>query len=265
MNWRKLIDIIFPYIETLPDDQVEKDKERLAEDLASINSAKFRQNEEHALDEARRVAASEDQRVKTAESKATTYLAVLAALVPLLITLQSTYWESKAGPAPSGLKFVVLITAMVYVMAAGYHSFKALQVSGFQRVGEADVASAWGSSRPLARLTRNILLASRRSRDVVNSKVTRIRVIHHHLLRAFVAFILLLLLDPLFYSLGYRVQKTTDDERGQTVVIESNAYLNEKPGAYLYPGKDEIKQSGRKSEESVKSILVKPADKTKNK
>ena len=155
---------------------------------------------------------------------------------------------------------MVLITAMFYVMAAGYHSFKALQVSGFQRVGEADIASAWRSKRPLARLTRNILLAARRSRDVVNSKVTRIRVIHHHLLRAFVAFILLLLLDPLFYSLGYRIEQTTGDEDGHTVVIDSNGYLDEKPGARLYLDKDEIKQSGNKSEDSAKSTSVKPAD-----
>lgn len=205
MSWlRRLADAVFPHIEPLTPAQEADQTKRLQEDLAAIRAAGWSPNEERALDEAQRICAAEMDRVRTAETKATTYLAVLAALVPVIITLQAANWEKKAGPAPDAARLTVLAIATVYVAAAGYHAFKTLQVSGFQRIGEAEVADVWRTPNPLRKLTRGTLLASRNSRDAVNAKITRIRVTHEHLLRAFGAFILLLLLDPLFYAMGYR-------------------------------------------------------------
>lgn len=205
MSWlRRLADAVFPHIEPLTPVQEADQAKRLKEDLAAIHAAGWSPSEERALDEAQRVSAAEMDRVRSAETKATTYLAVLAALVPVIITLQAANWEKKAGPAPDAARLAVLAIATIYVAAAGFHAFKTLQVSGFQRIGEAEVADAWRTPNPLRKLTRGTLLASRNSRDVVNAKITRIRVTHEHLLRAFSAFILLLLLDPLFYAIGYR-------------------------------------------------------------
>lgn len=204
MKVRRLVDLVFPYIEPLAPEQQANESRRLSDDVATIDAGTFCSNEERALDEAQRVAAAETERVRTAESKATTYLAVLAALVPVITTLQTANWEKKAGPAPDAVRLSVLAIATAYVAAAGYHAFRTLQVSGFQRVGEADIAAAWRTQNPLRRLTRGTLLASRNSRKAVNAKVTRIKVTHEHLLRAFGAFVLLLLLDPLFYAMGFR-------------------------------------------------------------
>lgn len=204
MNWRRLLDVVFPYIEELTPAEKEVGAQRLQRDVAAIEAADWTANDERALDEAQKVAATEIERVRTAEGKATTYLAVLAALVPVIITLQAANWEKKAGPAPDAARLFVLAVATVYVAAAGFHAFKTLQVSGFQRVGEAEIAAAWRTQKPLRKLTRGTLLATRRSRDAVNAKITRIRVTHEHLLRAFGTFVLLLLLDPLFYAVGFR-------------------------------------------------------------
>lgn len=204
MTWRRIFDLVFPYIEPLDATQQATEEQRLEDDVASIKAATWTANEERALDEAQRVAASEVERVRIAEGKATTYLAVLAALVPLIITLQAANWEKTAGPAPDAARLFVLAIATIYVTAAGYHAFKTLQVSGFQRISEVEVVAAWRTRYPLRKLTRGTLLASRRSRDAVNAKVTRIRVTHEHLLRAFGIFVLLLLLDPLFYAMGFR-------------------------------------------------------------
>lgn len=209
MTWQKLLDPIFPIIEPLTAEEIKTEKDRLASDIEKIRTAKFDVIYERALDEAQRVATAEIERVRTAESKATTYLAVLAALVPLVITLQAATWENKTGPAPESAKLGVLVIATIYVAAAGYHAFKTLQVSGFQRIGESEIVSAWKTRQPLKRLTRNTLLASRRSRNAVNAKVTRIRVTHQHLVRAFGAFVLLLILDPLFYGIGFRSEEVT--------------------------------------------------------
>ena len=202
MSLWKCLDAIFPYIEPLTDQQKKDHAEDLSNDISAINAAKFSKDPERALDEAQRVATAEIERSRTAESKATTYLAVLAALVPLVITLQAATWEDKSGPAPEALKLSILLIATIYVAAAGYHAFRTLQVSGFQRVVERDVAAAWRTSTPLERLTKSTLLASRMSRDAVNAKVTRIKATHQHLVRAFGAFVLLLSLDPVFYGVS---------------------------------------------------------------
>lgn len=195
--------MIFPYIEPLTVDETDAKDACLDQDVEAIKEAKFANEAERALDEAQRVAAAETERVRTAESKATTYLAVLAALVPLVITLQAATWEDKSGPAPEGLKLGIMFIATVYLAASGYHAFRTLQVSGFQRVAESEVAAAWRTPRPLQKLARSTLLASRRSRDAVNAKVTRIKVTHQHLVRAFGSFVLLLSLDPIFFALDF--------------------------------------------------------------
>lgn len=199
-----LLDVLFPYIEPLTGDETKTQKEELEKDVAAIEAVSFSIEPQRALDEAQRAADGEAERVRTAEGKATTYLAVLAALVPLVLTLQAATWESKTGPAPDALKLGFMLVATIYVAAAGYHAFKTLQVSGFQRVVEGEIAAAWRNPDPLQKLTRSTLLASRRSRDAVNAKVTRIKVTHEHLVRAFGGFVLLLALDPLFYAVGYR-------------------------------------------------------------
>lgn len=148
----------------------------------------------------------------------------------MIITLQAANWEKKAGPAPDAARLLVLAVATIYVAAAGYHAFKTLQVAGFQRVGEAEIAAAWRTQKPLRKLTRGTLLATRRSRNAVNAKITRIRVTHEHLMRAFGAFILLLLLDPLFYAMGFR-NAAHDQLPVKVVVLE-----RDRPA--LPPGKE---------------------------
>ena len=219
MNALRVLDWIFTYIEGLTLAQKAVEQQRYDSDIAAIETANYTANDERALDEAQKVAAAEIERVRTAEGKATTYLAVLAALVPVIITLQAANWEKKAGPAPDAARLFVLAVATIYVAAAGFHAFKTLQVQGFQRVGEAEIAAAWKTPNPLRKLTRRTLLATRRSRDAVNAKITRIRVTHEHLLRAFGTFVLLLLLDPLFYAMGFR-NAAQEPAKPQIVVVE---------------------------------------------
>ncbi|MCJ2184548.1 DUF2157 domain-containing protein [Novosphingobium sp. 1949] len=222
MNWHSFASAIFPYIEPLTPAQKIDEAQRLRRDRAAIRAAVWNSNEERALDEAQKVAAAEMERVRTAEGKATTYLAVLAALVPVIITLQAANWEKKAGPAPDAARLFVLTLATVYVAGAGFNAFKTLQVRGFQKVGESEIAAAWRTPNPLRKLTRGTLLATRNSRDVVNEKVSRILVTHEHLLRAFGIFILLLLLDPLFYAMGFR-NVAQEPPSPKVIVIQKSA------------------------------------------
>lgn len=220
MNWRRLIDPIFPVIEPFDTVQTAEMQRRLQIDLDAIKASSWSPHDERALDEAQKIANAEAERVKTAESKATTYLAVLAALVPLILTIQAANWEKKTGPAPEWLKLVLLAVATTYTASAGLHAFKTLQVSGFHRVSEAHLTTAGRLRRPWRRLARETLIATRLSRDTVNTKVTHIRLTHAHLLRAFAAFVLLLLLDPVSYALGVRPPPVPEAQRPPTVAAD---------------------------------------------
>lgn len=213
MNWRKLVDPVFPVVEPFDDAQATALKERLDADLQAIRTADWSSHEERALDEAQRIADAEADRVNKSEAKASTYLAALAALVPVILTIEAASWEKKSGPAPEWAKLTILSIATIYVAAAAFHAFRTLHVAGFRRVGEAELSAAWRSPHPLRRLTRETLLATRLSRDTVNSKVTGILLTRAHLVRAFAAFILLLLLDPLFYALGPRITGASVTEK----------------------------------------------------
>ncbi len=227
MNWRKLVDPVFPVFEPFNDAQVAAMKEKLEADLNAIRTAKWSCHEERALDEAQRIADAEADRVNKSEAKATTYLAALAALVPLILTIEAANWEKKSGPAPEWAKLALLSLATIYIAAAAFHAFRTLHVAGFRRVGEAELTSAWRSPHPLRRLTRETLLATRLSRDTVNSKVTGILLTRAHLVRAFAAFILLLLLDPLFYALdagdiyGPAVGKAAESRRSDVGLCQA--------------------------------------------
>lgn len=219
MNWRKLVDPIFPVIEPFDDAHAEAMKKKLESDLEAIRTADWSFHEERALDEAQRIAAGEADRVNKSEAKATTYLAALAALVPLILTIEAANWEKKSGPAPEWARLALLSVATIYIAAAAFHAFRTLHVAGFKRVGEAELAAAWRSPHPLRRLTRETLVATRLSRDTVNSKVTGILLTRAHLVRAFAAFILLLLLDPLFYALDPGITHSLGAEKTAERVV----------------------------------------------
>ena len=89
MRWRRVLDAVFPHIEPLSLTDQAADDQRLIDDEAAIAASTWRPGEKPALDEAQRVTDADMERVRTAEGKATTYLAVLAALVPIIITLQA--------------------------------------------------------------------------------------------------------------------------------------------------------------------------------
>jgi hypothetical protein len=204
MNWRRLVDPIFPVLEPHDAAKAAVIRAKLDADLKAIRTAKWSSHEERALDEAQRIGQAEADRVNKSEAKATTYLAALAALVPLVLTIEAANWEKKSGPAPEWARLVLLTIATIYIAAAAFHAFRTLGVVGFQRIGEAELTAAWRSRYPLRRLTRETLVATRLSRETVNSKVTGVLLARAHLVRAFAAFVLLLLLDPFFYALGSR-------------------------------------------------------------
>lgn len=192
---------IFPFARPLTADQKDFTQRLDDETKALIASAKWEKSPGSALEQASRIMDAELERRKSAEGKATTYLAVLAALVPVTLSIEAAEWDQKTGPAPEWVRLTILIIAVIYTGAAGWYAFKALQVSGIHVIGVYDLAKAWQGSNGQQRLAESTAKHIQASHRAINAKVTSIKVTHAHLIRAFFFFIVLLLLDPVTYQL----------------------------------------------------------------
>lgn len=192
----------WPWLEDLTPAQKKKLEDDLTRDEARIEALDFGKDPEAALEEARRLADREAERRRSTDQKAATYLPLVAALVPLVLTLVSALWEKKAGSAPNWLNMVLLGLAVAYTASAGHWAFRELKVSVSHEPGLSDFEKAWSVPHPSQALARRLLLHTRRNSKGVNWKVTCIKMAHEYLLRAFLTFSLLLLANIGWYLVG---------------------------------------------------------------
>jgi|694.fasta_scaffold19195_6 hypothetical protein len=211
--WRRLAkwlsafgQFFWPWLEKHTPKQRQDIGDSLKSDVVLIEAFDFAKDSDAALDEARRLADSETERRRGTDQKAATYLPLVAALIPLVLTLVSALWEKKAGGAPIWLNLLLLGLAVAYTASAGYWAFKELKVSVTHEPGISDFERAWGAPHPKQTLTRQLLLHTRRNRKGINWKVTCIKMAHEFLLRAFLTFSLLLLVNIGWYLAGFFIR-----------------------------------------------------------
>ncbi len=198
----KVFDFFWPWLVRWTPEQRIKQADRTKADLLRIASIDFKRDSSIALDEARRLADSEADRRRGTEQKAATYLPLVAALIPLILTVVSALWDKKAGGAPIWLNLLLLGLAVSYTAAAGVWAFRVFEVSMSHEVGVGDFVSSWGKRDPAAAQARRLLSHARRNMAAVDWKVTCIMMAHKFLLRAFLAFSLLLILNILWYLIA---------------------------------------------------------------
>ena len=179
-----------------------KEKQRLTNDKTSITKLNLGTATSAALDEARRFSDAEEDRRRVADQKATTYLAVVAALVPLVVTLATAVWDKKAGSAPTWCNMLALGIAIAYASKAGLWAFRVLEVTASHRIGISDFAKAWKETKPEHELARDILRCGRMNQAGVNDKVTGIKMAHAFLLRAFLTFAGLLMFNIAWFIIA---------------------------------------------------------------
>ena len=194
-RWERLRELVWPILEPHTAAFMQAEKARLTRDKASITKLDLTKASSTALDEARRFADAEEDRRRVADQKATTYLAVVAALVPLVVTLATAVWDKKAGSAPTWLNMLALGIAVAFASKAGLWAFRVLEVSASHRIGVTDFAKAWKETAPDHELARNILRCGRMNQAGVNAKVSGIKMAHAFLLRAFLTFAGLLMFN----------------------------------------------------------------------
>lgn len=213
-----LRDCFWPWLERLSAEEVEDLKKRYNEDKDKIDKLKFDRDADAALDEARRMAESEAERRRGTDQKAATYLPLVAALIPLTLAVVSALWERKVGSAPGWLNISLLGVSVAYTAAAGFWAFRVLEVTISHEAGIGDFDSAWNKPHPKGSLARKILLYTRLNHGPINQKVSRIKMAHAFLLRAFLTFSLLLAVNIVWYFIA-SVRQTPENHRTERQIV----------------------------------------------
>lgn len=143
------------------------------------------------LAEAQRIVDAEAERRRSADNKAAIYLAAIAAVFPLLASTETVFWDQAVGRAPPWLTTLPMLATVAYLGAAGLWAVRVLRVSAFSRVDVEDVITLQGAGAA-KKLAVEHLKAAYASRDSTNAKISYLKMTHEFVLRAAVAFALIL-------------------------------------------------------------------------
>ncbi|WP_158918708.1 hypothetical protein [Caulobacter sp. S45] len=183
-------DWIWPVLERPDDEHLVREGQRLQQDLDSVRSAKFDDDIDVLLAEARRLFDAEGERRKGADTRATGYLTV----VGVLITLLAAVAPVALGPTKDISK--TLVTLALFAAAASYlfggaiWAFRTLRVAISHRLDVNDLIEIWATPARKTDLVKGILACVRYERRVVNEKISFIKMTHAFGLRAVAVFLI---------------------------------------------------------------------------
>jgi hypothetical protein len=191
----RLTDFFLPILEKATAAQAAEDQRLEAEHIEAARTHSWAHNEELALEEARRLADSEEDRRRSAEGKATTYLLFASAFAAALIPFLPGILEGKTGAAPGWVIAVILIVATFYLVAAGWWAFRALRVGTFHRLDVAELVQIWSSKDPRRSLIQQTFALARMNYRSVNDKVSCVIMAQEFIVRSFVVFGVLIIVE----------------------------------------------------------------------
>jgi hypothetical protein len=188
-------DIIWPTLEkpTLGELAAEETSQRV--DITAVREEGWVKNAKLALEEARRLADAEEDRRRSTENKASTYLLFASAFAAALIPFLPGILEGKTGSAPRLLIAIILIIAVLYLVAAGIWAFRTLRVGTYHRLDVAELIRIWRDDNPERALIRETFATGRMNYRAVNDKVSCIKMAHQFMVRSFVVFGILLVVE----------------------------------------------------------------------
>lgn len=147
------------------------------------------------LEEARALALRDDERRKSADTKATIYLAVLAAIVPMTAALAKEFYTiSRTFDAWFFIVVVMLfLLGSSYMLAAGIWAFRTIRVIAYHRLDVAELTKLPENGELNLELCREVLRCVKRNQTPINDKTTRLIMAHEFLLRLFILYVVLVL------------------------------------------------------------------------
>lgn len=191
-------EFLWPILEKPTTEEAQEGVEAVSKLQISIQQGDWTLGSDIALDEARRLYDAEAERRRNADTKAGIYFAAITALVPVLTSLIPSIWNDKASATFAITSLLIFAVAVCYLVKAGLWAFHTLKVSRFHQVHASDLARiVCGSDSRLA-LAKEITQAVTANYSLVNEKVTCIKMTHEFLLRAFLTFALLMVVQGLW-------------------------------------------------------------------
>jgi len=182
---------VWPQLEMPPDIRTAQVGASIRGDRGTIDAAVFDvANIDVLIEEARRLNDAENARRSGADTRASTYLAIVGVLAPVLFSLAPVAATTDGGWQQTTLSLVLLIAAGAYLMQCGIWCFRVLRVSRFARVDAMDLVQYGAETDPRPLLIRQLLNCVCYNRAGVNEKVTGIKMAHEFGLRALVTFVL---------------------------------------------------------------------------
>ena len=220
-------EIVWP---TLVEDASAKrsNEKREQHELEAIEHATWN-DEKPVLEEARRLADLEANRRKTAESKATIYLAALAAMLPLtgaLVGASPEQFDASSQWQAATFVIMLCITA-IYFVAAGVWSLRTIKTSVHHRLDVNDVLAAQKYSSAEAVLCKAILRSVVNNRSGTNRKVDCMSMAHAFFVNLFVLYVVLLVFVgwvALWPSAQAGASLATEDVSQEMVTSEASKY-----------------------------------------
>lgn len=195
---KKIREFLWPILERPTTADVQSDGAAVRELHLSIQQGDWTPGADVALDEARRLFDAEAERRRSADTKAGIYFAAITALVPVLTSLIPSIWSDKASATFAVTSLLIFALAVCYLVKAGLWAFHTLKVSRFNQVHSSDLAHIAGNSEARVALAKEITKAVTSNYSLVNEKVTCIKMTHEFLLRAFLTFALLMVVQGLW-------------------------------------------------------------------
>ena len=194
-------DYFWPILKDFSEAEKNEIKQEEVDELDKINKTDWALDYNFALQESHRIAEDEEARLKTVESKATNLLLFIGALIPLLTYLEPVTKIANIKSTPLWIVIVLLILAIVYLCKAGLWAFRTLNVGNYHRVYSKDLVKSWeAKDASKNKLIKEILSATRKNQESINSKVTALKMTHAFLLRAILTLATLFLIR-LFFEL----------------------------------------------------------------
>jgi len=181
-----VVDVLWPLGGRTARDNDAEARYAEAEDLREICGSDWNSHFEIALEESRFLSVLEKERRQAAESKAYAYLAGISALLAVVAPLAVDYSEHFGQKSFTfQISSIVLsILSLGYLLGAVWWSSKVLEVSVHHRIDATDYAKIWRQDDIRGYLVSEILSSVRLNREVVNKKVSCIRMAHRFMVRA---------------------------------------------------------------------------------
>lgn len=195
---KNIREFLWPILERPTTAEVQREGAAAIELHLSIQQGDWTLGADVALDEARRLFDAEAERRRSADTKAGIYFAAITALVPVLTSLIPSIWSDKASATFAVTSLFIFALAVCYLVKAGLWAFHTLKVSRFNQVHSSDLARIAGDLESRVALAKELTQAVTSNYPLVNEKVTCIKMTHEFLLRAFLTFALLMVVQGLW-------------------------------------------------------------------